>query len=746
MEEIKKWASELPVALTSLYGDLSSEELDLTERVSQAGFHTFHSARLWFFLIFDLVRFLGCQLTHAIVWLFHLVRPLAIKGAVAFQKLDLFTQLSIGGGLILVVLLWLTKRWIVRRRFIPRMVRWYRQKRQAVGGKLLAIQAKVGEHSRVLAAMLPHLAMIAVSALLIYLVPQYLAQIVNAWPLYALGVVWPIVSCTRAIIHDNHMKMSLWLEYAIVAYFAIFISQLPFSQTAISFTPLFSEVRFFFILWLLLPITRGSHLTFRKVLWALQRLSIPGFYDLPVPPSPAPAPVRARARASRPRARGARGRDGDAAPVGFMGKIHNVLNTIMTYGQRVGRVGPMLVETLVLQGICTREFGNRVLALRRDNVYQLVIFTGALFTPVSSIGYLALGILFPMRQSILMLADEEMPRVKFWLQYWTMLALLSPVYTQLVLYFWFVPLKGFLTLAGILALQFTDFPLEPMHEVFAAIITIFERIFRPQVVQRRVRDGAGRRGQNPDAQERNNDNVPLPPPVPDDFVLGQERNNDNVPLPPPVPDDFVLGEPLMDAHQSQNRPKSRRSVRKRRRKNKSSENSTAQVEKHKQGGSNAPVEDGVSGLSRPVSPAALVEEEGKENDDARVEVQQQGNVVDDEQHDFLNVVSGEPEPANQDEGSPLGEVNRQQKAASEDCRSKGKDGVRRSSVDSEVKHSGDEQSENPEVLGSESSDSEYVGDLSADGEPMEGAIENSKPVRRSKRVRQKRDGELGEGQ
>lgn len=144
---------------------------------------------------------------------------------------------------------------------------------------------------------------------------------------------------------DDHWKMSLWLEYSIVAYFAVFISKLPFSQTAISFTPLFAEVRFFFILWLLLPITRGSHLTFRKVLWALQCLSIPGFHDLPVPPSPVPDQARARAR--RPRAHRAAG-EGENAHGGVMGRVNNVLNTIMSYGQRVGQVGPLLVETLVL--------------------------------------------------------------------------------------------------------------------------------------------------------------------------------------------------------------------------------------------------------------------------------------------------------------------------------------------------------------------------------------------------------------
>lgn len=729
MEDIKRWASELPTTLASFYGDLSSNHIDLTERVSQAGYHTFHSVRLWGCLFLDFIAFLLFHTLSLLSWLFHFTRPLVAKGANSFKKLDLFTQLSIGAGFALVVLLWLTQRWIVRRRFLPRLSRWYQEKRQAASAKLLATQAQVGEHSRVLAAMLPHLAMFGISGLIIYLVPHYLDQIVNAWPLYALGIVWPIVSCTRAILRDDQWKMSLWLEYAIVAYFAVFISMLPFSQTAISFTPLFSEVRFFFILWLLLPVTRGSHLTFRKVLWVLRRLSIPGFHDLPVPPSPVREEARAHAR--RPRARGARrggGARGENAPVGFMGRVNAVVNTVMTQAQRVGRVGPLFVETLVLQGIVTREFANRVLALRRDNIYQLVLLVGSLLSPVSLIGYLALGILFPMRQSILMLADEDMLRVKFWLQYWTTLALLSPVYSYFIPYLWFVPFKGSLTLIGILVLQFTDYPLEPIHKVFSTIIMIFEGIFRPQLAQRRGAPERQRRGhENHDELGRGGN----------DSGGGGSGDDDHAPaLPPPGPDEFSLAEPAVSVQPSNSRGNPRRSLRRRRGRRRSGEDSPPQNE-----------QDGVDEPLTPSGapedpPASVAPSETKDNVMRQVHdgaLQQRGDAIceQDERH----VLSNDQSSTNQS-----CEVLSSKESVSTTRQSENEcDGGSRN-TDNEMKsNDGDEQSENPEELGSQSSDSDYVADSidlchGDEGVPTEGMVVNkSQPARRSKRIRQKLD-------
>ena len=379
------------------------------------------------------------------------------------------------------------------------------------------------------------------------------------------------------------------------------------------------------------------------------------------------------------------------------------------------------------QGIVTREFANRIHALRRDNVYQLVIFCGSFLMPVSLIGYVGLGILFPMRQSILMLAEEEMPRVKFWLQYWTMLALLSPVYSYFMPYLWLVPFKGTLALIAILVLQFTDYPLEPMHEVFATIIAIFEGIFRPQrAAPAAARNSARRRRhENSDEQRRGGG--------------GGGAVADAPALPPPGPvDEFSLGEPLMNGNgprSAKNTPKSLRRRRKHKKK------STVDVGEEKDGD----VEG--SSLARPQMEGEAVQQSG----------------VSDAKQDALQM---QPQPDDKDSesegaGQP-GSCEYQRRHVQPDSSPKSEGGDRdgdddrspRGDLDREVKHSGDDQSENPEELGSNNSDSDYqhvaVGegsDSDRGGEAAAAAAKSSDPVvvRRSKRIRQKGRNKHGKG-
>lgn len=318
-----------------------------------------------------------------------------------------------------------------------------------------------------------------------------------------------------------------------------------------------------------------------------------------------------------------------------------------------------------------------------------------------------------MRQSILMLADEEMPRVKYWLQYWSVLAMLSPMYAHFMPYFWFVPFKGTLTLLGILVLQFTDFPLEPIHEVFATIITIIEEIFRPK--QRR---GQKRRRENPDGQERGAADAPRDVPA----------------LPPPGMEEFSLDEPATNANASRSRRNHSTSLRRRRKKNKCDSDSASESEQKNNGSPRT---------SNAVIAHAEAEGEGEMDHVVRHDLNQQNGV-----HDGIHA-SPQAQPLDkvlhhQDEGRNACEYQRRHDARSPTSQLSegGKESFANvSNPGHEMKNIGDGQSENPEELGIPSSDSECQGGTFASVSELDteenGTVDKSIPLRRSQRIQQK---------
>eukprot|EP00128_Syssomonas_multiformis_P011815 Colp12_sorted_trinity150504_noHs@7458 len=77
-----------------------------------------------------------------------------------------------------------------------------------------------------------------------------------------LGLLYPAYASFKAIKNRNLREYQMWLMYWVV--FAFFSAFEFFGDVLLSWFPFYYEFKLFFVLWLIMPQTRGAYYLYRQ--------------------------------------------------------------------------------------------------------------------------------------------------------------------------------------------------------------------------------------------------------------------------------------------------------------------------------------------------------------------------------------------------------------------------------------------------------------------------------------------------
>eukprot|EP01083_Nonionella_stella_P017024 47538_1 len=255
--------SDEPVCLDDNLGTSSFGLLDKFIRACVSSWDVF---LLWFGIFLDLLK----HLAGFIQWTYRetkpffraYVYPLIDYQLTALYNTSLFTKILMVLCIVVIILVWLANREIRRRRYVERSYQWYSAKRKRLRNEYKTIMKQVDETSHMLAVFLPHLGMAFVALCLIFIFPGLMHSIATSWVPTMLGLMYPLVSSVRSVRDKVILRVHHWLEFWVVLLSWTFIvnaTPLGFFLDRFWFS---AELQLLVLLWMLLPMTSGSHLTY----------------------------------------------------------------------------------------------------------------------------------------------------------------------------------------------------------------------------------------------------------------------------------------------------------------------------------------------------------------------------------------------------------------------------------------------------------------------------------------------------
>ena len=333
-----------------------------------------------------------------------------------FLELDEETQKTISLSLAALLGLFALKRLVERSKIYLTLRRKYNHYMNRVRIEWQQFNQRIGKTSTLLAKLLPHLLLLVLYCVYLFLMPHSIRGTLESSLVYLIlskvyPIVWSTDACLRGLGKGQSLDryLQLWISfyiYEVMEEIPLLVPLLSPIMRYVAYDMLMAT-RLFFALWLVLPITNGAGLLCSAL-------------------SQATHSRRSKYSASK---------------------------------EKKGALAGWFLDSASRLGLISVPHGLRAFATDLVNHWVHLLSLPFVFTPgfITYYGGILSGKIFPIRASLRAQASKEADEVKHWTVYWTVFSSLDCVHYVVSMVIGWIPLWQHMKLMGIFWLQFPYF-------------------------------------------------------------------------------------------------------------------------------------------------------------------------------------------------------------------------------------------------------------------------------------------------